>query len=93
MREADQILLQPVLDIAAVQSLRDALLHALAAGAAVSLHAGAVERVDAAALQLLYSFIKTADAKGLAWTWSEPSDVIGSAVALCGMREVVRFAD
>lgn len=61
------------------------LLAAMAEGQAVSIDISAVERVDAASLQLLYSFQRDAQSQGLVTIWSEPSKVFCDAVDIVGM--------
>jgi ABC-type transporter Mla MlaB component len=62
------------------------LLNAMAEGRAVSLNASRVERVDTAALQLLYGFQRDAVAQGLVTIWSKPSKVFCDAVDTIGMH-------
>lgn len=61
------------------------LLAAMAEGQAVSFDISKVERVDTAALQLLYGFQRDARSQGLVTIWSEASLVFCDAVDILGM--------
>lgn len=61
------------------------LLAAMAEGQAVNIDISAIERIDTAALQLLYSFQLDAEAQGLVTIWSEASNVFCDAVDILGM--------
>jgi ABC-type transporter Mla MlaB component len=51
------------------------LLMAMAEGQAVSIDISQIERIDTAALQLLYAFQRDAKAQGLVTIWSDASKV------------------
>lgn len=61
------------------------LLMAMAEGQAVSIDISQIERIDTAALQLLYAFQREAKAQGLVTIWSEASKVFCDAVDILGM--------
>jgi anti-anti-sigma regulatory factor len=61
------------------------LLTAMAEGQAVSIDISQVERVDTAALQLLYGFQRDAKAQGVVTIWSQASKVFCDAVDILGM--------
>ena len=61
------------------------LLEAMAEGQAVNIDISAVERIDTAALQLLYAFQRDAKAQGLVTLWSDASKVFCDAVDILGM--------
>lgn len=73
------------LTIARCAEIYAQLLAAMAEGQAVSIDASRVERVDTAALQLLYGFQRDARAQGLVTIWSDPSKVFCDAVDILGM--------
>ena len=78
------------LDIAAVGELKPRLDAALAAGASLTLDAGAVAHVDAAGLQLLVAFQRARSSSGGAHAgWRKPSDALREAAALLGLDEAL----
>jgi ABC-type transporter Mla MlaB component len=63
-----------------------AQLHlAMTEGQAVSIDISQVERVDTAAVQLLYGFQREAKAQGLVTIWSQASKVFCDAVDILGL--------
>lgn len=79
-------------DIAGVGALRQQLETALASGGPVTLDASNTERLDAAAAQLLYAFVRAANAQGVPVHWQQPSDAVGNAARLLGMQEGLGLA-
>ena len=51
-----------------------------------------VESIDAAALQLLAAFVKSAKEQGKAITWQEKSDKVQQAVSLLNIEELLAIA-
>jgi anti-anti-sigma regulatory factor len=74
--------------LAAGPGLRSALLEALALPAS-ALDAGAVERVDTAALQLLAAFRRDAAAKGHDTRWLGASEALHEAAGLLGLARML----
>ncbi len=68
------------LSIAQVGELYGQLLTSIADEKAINLDLSQIERVDTAAIQLLYSFQRDAVAQGLVIIWSNPSKVFCDAV-------------
>ncbi|WP_273152404.1 STAS domain-containing protein [Methylophaga thiooxydans] len=68
------------LSIAQVGELYVQLLTSIADEKAINLDLSQIERVDTAAIQLLYSFQRDAVAQGLVIIWSNPSKVFCDAV-------------
>ncbi len=68
------------LSIAQVGKLYGQLLTSIADEKAINLDLSQIERVDTAAIQLLYSFQRDAAAQGLVIIWSNPSKVFCDAV-------------
>lgn len=68
------------LSIAQVGELYGQLLTSIADEKAINLDLSQIERVDTAAIQLLYSFQRDAAAQGLVIIWSNPSKVFCDAV-------------
>lgn len=74
------------LGIAQVNTVYAQLLVSLAEEQAVNLDLSHIERVDTAAIQLLYSFQREAIAQGLVIIWSNPSKVFCDAVDILGIN-------
>ncbi len=77
-----------VLDASTVGEFIVDLRAALAAGA-VAIDGAPVGRVDAAGIQLLYSFVATARARGLAVAWSGVSPTLAAAAATLGLASAI----
>lgn len=73
------------LGIAQVSTVYAQLLASLAEQKAVNLDLRHIERVDTAAIQLLYSFQREATTQGLVIIWSNPSKVFCDAVDILGI--------
>jgi phospholipid transport system transporter-binding protein len=73
-------------DIAGAATLYQRLSDALVTGNPVVLDASHTERLDAAAAQLLYAFMRNAQAQGVTVSWQQPSDAVGNAAQLLGMQ-------
>jgi ABC-type transporter Mla MlaB component len=74
------------LTIAQVGDLYAQLLASLAEEQAVNIDISNIERVDTAALQLLYGYQRDGHAQGLVIIWSNPSKVFCDAVDILGIR-------
>jgi anti-anti-sigma regulatory factor len=85
MSELVQIDCGDALGIADVGELYTSLLSAIADGKAIELEISRLERVDAAALQMLYSLAKTLAEHGDVLTWSQPSQAFIEGVNLLGL--------
>lgn len=75
------------LGIAEVADVYATLLAALAEGSPVDLDISQLERVDAAALQMLYAFSKELATQGLSLTWTPPSEAFSRSIDLLGLAE------
>ena len=71
------------LDITIVHELHGKLCKALIAQSPVTINASQVERVDTAALQMLYAFFRDCDAEGSEVKWKQPSE------ALCSVARIL----
>jgi anti-anti-sigma regulatory factor len=85
---ARQLVLPADCRLAAGPGLRAALLEALALPAS-ALDAGAVERVDTAALQLLAAFRRDAAARGHDTRWLGASAALHEAAGLLGLERIL----
>lgn len=79
------------LDIAGVQSLYQQLSDALEAGTGIVFDVSRTERLDGAAAQLLYAFVRAARQRDLAVHWQQPSDAVSNAVRLLGLADGLSF--
>lgn len=75
-------------ELAALDSLQAALIDGLATGGVV-IDAAALERIDAAALQLLCVAARSAARRGVALTWrAPPAPLIAAASSLGLLQEL-----
>ena len=72
--------------IAQAEDIHQMLDEALLAGQPIVLDAGRVERVDTSALQMLFSFVSTAQSKAIRIRWAEVSDAFTAGADLLGLR-------
>lgn len=79
-------LLPPVLDLAAAQTLCQALRDSLRQGDAILLAGNMVERVSTPGIQVLLAAAADARAQGLAFHLLEPSPALADALADLGLR-------
>jgi anti-anti-sigma regulatory factor len=79
------------LGIADVADVYATLLSALAEGSSVDLDISKLERIDAAALQMLYAFSKELATQGSSLTWTMPSEAFSRSAKLLGMTELVNL--
>lgn len=78
-----------VLDISKAASLQKELLEVLGRGSAIKLDAAAVEKIDAAALQLFVSFFITAESQKVQVQWHHPSEALCRSARLLGLTNVL----
>lgn len=79
--------LDAVADIRGVAELQQRLWDVLAQGHPVTIEAGAVERVDAAVLQLLLAFRRAAAEVGVGVHWGGVSSDFTQAARVCGLEQ------
>lgn len=78
------------LTIAACQALHERLVGALDQAQAVVLEAGAVERIDSAALQTLAAFFTSAaTVQGVEVSWQAPPGCVREAAAMLGLAPLL----
>ena len=77
------------LDISLVSDFKEFLKQAAGQQLPVVLDAANLERVDAAALQLLTAFFIEAKASGLSVSWKSPSAQLCRAAEMSGLKEVM----
>mgnify|MGYP000379595428 CR=1 FL=1 len=79
--------------VADVGDLYAKLLTELAEGNAVSFDVSEIERIDAAALQMVYAYSKEASKQGQQLTWITPSDAFMRGATLLGLAERLNIED
>jgi len=84
-----QLVFAPVLDIVGARSLYAQLSEVLRDGGTPVLDASRVERVDAAALQLLAAFCRNARDAGHNPRWHAASPALCEAATLLGLQETL----
>lgn len=90
---AHAVNLGDVLEIGRIATLSQSLESALDVDAkTIELNAGAVERADAASLQLLLAFRREATALGYAVRWKAPSGPLRDAARCVGMAGLLGLA-
>lgn len=82
-----------VVDISAVADLYQRLDAALEQEGSIGLNAGAIERVDAAALQLFACFIQEVKKRNRDVYWMAPTEALLRSARLLGMKPVLLLAD
>lgn len=82
--------IQAVQDISTVAEVHSEL-KALLSNKKVLLEVSEIERIDAASLQLLYSFIEQAKSENVEILWRSPSDVLSNNAKLLGMEDALQL--
>lgn len=77
------------LDISGVGELHQQLSKALKGGQAVAFDASQVQRADAAGLQLLAAFCRTARSRGVTVNWRQASEVFTQSASLLGLDDML----
>jgi len=80
-----------VLGIADVGELYAKLLSELAEGNEVSFDVSQIERIDAAALQVMYAYSKEVKTHGQNLTWSSPSEAFMRSARLIGLASTMNL--
>jgi len=88
---ADGIALGDSLTIAELGELMDRLRAGLDLGGTLTLHAGDVEQVDAAGVQLLCALSRDARKQGMELVWPQVSERLESAVRQLGLSDELGF--
>ena len=81
------------LGIADVADVYAALMAALAEGSHVDLDISKLERIDAAALQMLYAFSKEMATHGASLNWAPASEAFDRSAKLLGLAELMNMDD
>ncbi len=91
--EAIEIGCGDALGIAEVADFYATLLTTLAEGGPVNLDVSKIERIDAAALQMLYAFSKELATHGSSLSWISPSEAFLRSAKLLGLAELMDLND
>lgn len=91
-RSQISVTLRGKLGITEAASLHGQLLTLLSQGGSMTFDGGSVEKVDAAALQVLWAFCREARQKRLDLEWGAVSDNLLQAAALLGLSEGMGLA-
>ena len=86
--DATHVTLEAVFGVTDARSLYDKLGAALAGTAPIVVDGTRVERVDAAAMQILAIFCRTARERGLALEWRKPSAGLQQAAQILGLQSI-----
>ena len=84
--------IQAVQDVSSVSTIYSEL-KSLLSNEKIILDGEQVERIDAASLQLFYSFIEEAKTTGIEVSWRSPSDVLSNNARLLGMEEALQLSN
>jgi anti-anti-sigma regulatory factor len=87
--DTTHVTLAAVLGVTDARQMYDKLDAALSGATALVVDGGHVERVDAAAMQILANFYRTARERGLALVWRNPSTGLLQAAQLLGLRNML----
>lgn len=90
--DTTHVALEAALGIRDARVLHDKLDAVLAAATAIVVDGSRVERLDAAAVQVLAGFVRAARERGLAFTWQSPSPVLQQAARVLGFESILEMA-
>ena len=91
MGQSNQIVLDKHLNIGEAKNLHAKLEKSLFEAQHVILDASQVEEVDTASIQLLISFVKSAQASNLNVSWKETSKIFNKHATLLGACELLQL--
>ena len=89
--DTTHVLLEAVLCIVDAQTLYEKLSAVLACATPVVLDGSRVERLDAAAMQVLACFCRAAHERGLAISWQSPSSGLQQAAQWLGLESILEM--
>lgn len=90
--DTTHVALEAALGIRDARMLHEKLETVLAAATTVVIDASRVERLDAAAMQVLAGFTRAAHDRGLALSWQNPSPVFQQAARVLGFEFILEMA-
>lgn len=89
--DTTHVVLEAALGIRDARVLHEKLNTVLAAATAVVLDGSRVERLDAAAMQVLAGFTRAARKHGLSLSWKSPSPVLLQAARVLGFESILEM--
>lgn len=90
--DTTHVMLEAALGIRDARALHEKLNTVLTAATTVVLDGSRVERLDAAAMQVLAGFTRAARERGLALTWQSPSPALQQAARVLGFETILEMA-
>ncbi len=90
--DTTHVALEAALGIRDARVLHERLNTVLAAATAIVIDGSRLERLDAAAMQVLAGFTRAARQRGLALTWHSPSPVLQQAARVLGFETILEMA-
>jgi ABC-type transporter Mla MlaB component len=82
-----------LLGISTVKEFKRSLMQSLESGLTIELDVSCVERVDTAALQLLYAFVRDSAASGRRLQWRCPTQVLIASAKLLRIHRLLALPD
>lgn len=92
MSDAKVVACPQLMDVAHAAETHKMMLTELEGEGPVQIDASAVERTDAAGVQLLYAFIHELEQANRSWSWAGTSQSVIDAVRLAGLGEACGLA-
>lgn len=89
--DTTHVTLAAVLSVTDARLLYDRLGAALSGSTFLIVDGGRVERVDAAAMQILANFCRTARERGLALAWHNPSAGLQQTAQMLGLQNMLEM--
>jgi len=89
--DTTHVALEAALGIVDARALHEKLSAVLACATSVVLDGSRVERLDAAAMQVLACFCRTARERGLAISWQSPSSGLQQAAQWLGLESILEM--
>lgn len=86
---AHRIALPNRLGIANVTAFKEVLTGCFEQSGPIHVEADAVERIDAAGLQLMFAFVTAAQERGQPVEWKAPSEVVLKTATMLGLAEAL----
>jgi phospholipid transport system transporter-binding protein len=90
--DTTHVALEAALGIRDARVLYEKLNAVLTAATAIVIDGSRIERLDAAAMQVLAGFTRAARERGLAFTWHSPSPVLQQAARVLGFETILGMA-
>lgn len=90
--DTTHVALEAALGIRDAHVLHEKLSTVLIAATAIVIDGSRIERLDAAAMQVLAGFTRAARQRGLALTWHSPSPVLQQAARVLGFETILGMA-